>query len=142
MIRRPPRSTLFPYTTLFRSRRAPATTSPRAGERSKRAPLRVGQILGLGVLELGEDRLPLGRETPGGVLACERQDVESEAALEAAGAHPVPVGDGGRERKRHREGQGPRRAEDPGDQPDLDPPEGRIPDDRRETAPRPVVRLR
>src|SRR3712207_7196790 len=26
MIRRPPRSTLFPYTTLFRSRQGPATT--------------------------------------------------------------------------------------------------------------------
>src|SRR5256885_5330421 len=29
MIRRPPRSTLFPYTTLFRSRRLAATTQPR-----------------------------------------------------------------------------------------------------------------
>src|SRR3712207_7514897 len=28
MIRRPPRSTLFPYTTLFRSARAPATAAP------------------------------------------------------------------------------------------------------------------
>src|SRR6266536_2731271 len=28
MIRRPPRSTLFPYTTLFRSRRAPADHEP------------------------------------------------------------------------------------------------------------------
>src|SRR5256885_8884346 len=28
MIRRPPRSTLFPYTTLFRSRRARGTLSP------------------------------------------------------------------------------------------------------------------
>src|SRR6266571_7217589 len=28
MIRRPPRSTLFPYTTLFRSRRADACTCP------------------------------------------------------------------------------------------------------------------
>src|SRR5256885_8560832 len=27
MIRRPPRSTLFPYTTLFRSRSAPASTA-------------------------------------------------------------------------------------------------------------------
>src|SRR2546428_8249463 len=37
MIRRPPRSTLFPYTTLFRSRRARPTESwavpsPRAGD--------------------------------------------------------------------------------------------------------------
>src|SRR2546430_12604106 len=29
MIRRPPRSTLFPYTTLFRSRRGPARALPR-----------------------------------------------------------------------------------------------------------------
>src|SRR5256885_9347304 len=28
MIRRPPRSTLFPYTTLFRSSRAPPRTAP------------------------------------------------------------------------------------------------------------------
>src|SRR3712207_6916311 len=28
MIRRPPRSTLFPYTTLFRSRRSPGRTGP------------------------------------------------------------------------------------------------------------------
>src|SRR6266508_635261 len=31
MIRRPPRSTLFPYTTLFRSRRAPGRCSPTSG---------------------------------------------------------------------------------------------------------------
>src|SRR2546422_7180013 len=30
MIRRPPRSTLFPYTTLFRSRRPPASPSTQA----------------------------------------------------------------------------------------------------------------
>src|SRR3989337_4013617 len=34
MIRRPPRSTLFPYTTLFRSQRAPLLVPPdRAGSR-------------------------------------------------------------------------------------------------------------
>src|SRR5687767_15285287 len=33
MIRRPPRSTLFPYTTLFRSRRPPSPTTPRHGLR-------------------------------------------------------------------------------------------------------------
>src|SRR5260370_23196898 len=31
MIRRPPRSTLFPYTTLFRSRRCPDGRSPTKG---------------------------------------------------------------------------------------------------------------
>src|ERR1039457_7394568 len=42
MIRRPPRSTLFPYTTLFRSRlQRPA---PRPGRRSPPPPPRTGQI--------------------------------------------------------------------------------------------------
>src|SRR3712207_9436419 len=36
MIRRPPRSTLFPYTTLFRSRRAEADDR---GDRGERRPL-------------------------------------------------------------------------------------------------------
>src|SRR6266516_8172123 len=43
MIRRPPRSTLFPYTTLFRSRtaRAGASTGPRPAPRGAwRAPAR------------------------------------------------------------------------------------------------------
>src|SRR2546422_2962353 len=39
MIRRPPRSTLFPYTTLFRSRRnrraAPGPARPRGGDRHR-----------------------------------------------------------------------------------------------------------
>src|SRR5690348_17779507 len=39
MLRRPPRSTLFPYTTLFRSRGAAAAAARRAG----RAPLRGGR---------------------------------------------------------------------------------------------------
>src|SRR5258708_14990761 len=41
MIRRPPRSTLFPYTTLFRSKRSPrdslARPDPRAADRTSRA---------------------------------------------------------------------------------------------------------
>src|SRR3989441_4106769 len=36
MIRRPPRSTLFPYTTLFRSRRAPFGALARAGGEAPR----------------------------------------------------------------------------------------------------------
>src|SRR5690349_22403583 len=42
MIRRPPRSTLFPYTTLFRSNAPPARQSDRAGceaPRKKRRPV-------------------------------------------------------------------------------------------------------
>src|SRR5438874_9079330 len=39
MIRRPPRSTLFPYTTLFRSRRrGPASARTRRGGRARRRP--------------------------------------------------------------------------------------------------------
>src|SRR5258707_3520910 len=39
MIRRPPRSTLFPYTTLFRSARSvPASSQVQAGTRDPRAP--------------------------------------------------------------------------------------------------------
>src|SRR5260221_14526225 len=37
MIRRPPRSTLFPYTTLFRSRTCGAAEGPTRGERSLHA---------------------------------------------------------------------------------------------------------
>src|SRR6266540_5935067 len=37
MIRRPPRSTLFPYTTLFRPRRAPAPASGRKPRRTRRS---------------------------------------------------------------------------------------------------------
>src|SRR2546429_6054306 len=40
MIRRPPRSTLFPYTTLFRSRTAPARAAPPASSGSRRSPRR------------------------------------------------------------------------------------------------------
>src|SRR3712207_7540755 len=36
MIRRPPRSTLFPYTTLFRSRRPSRRTARRGGDRADR----------------------------------------------------------------------------------------------------------
>src|SRR3989442_5921481 len=36
MIRRPPRSTLFPYTTLFRSRRGPADPDRRRPPRARR----------------------------------------------------------------------------------------------------------
>src|SRR3712207_7812983 len=37
MIRRPPRSTLFPYTTLFRSSISESSMQPRCSPRSKRA---------------------------------------------------------------------------------------------------------
>src|SRR3712207_7057676 len=63
MIRRPPRSTLFPYTTLFRSRRpnravhaprpAPAAVpAPHAVGRGRAAPGRPGETAG----DVGRDR--------------------------------------------------------------------------------------
>src|SRR3712207_8498168 len=40
MIRRPPRSTLFPYTTLFRSARHGTPRRPEGGRRSRTRPAR------------------------------------------------------------------------------------------------------
>src|SRR3712207_8180269 len=51
MIRRPPRSTLFPYTTLFRSRHVRPRPPRRVGARA-RARRRAGR----GVLRRGRDR--------------------------------------------------------------------------------------
>src|SRR2546421_8634858 len=45
MIRRPPRSTLFPYTTLFRSRRALDRRDPRGGRHARPAPDSPGRPL-------------------------------------------------------------------------------------------------
>src|SRR3712207_8653515 len=56
MIRRPPRSTLFPYTTLFRSRRELRGPPGREPRRYRRQ--RVGQV------DAAED--PLGRDVPDG----------------------------------------------------------------------------
>src|SRR5258708_22312771 len=65
MIRRPPRSTLFPYTTLFRSR-LPAPEGP----------LRSGRQRGHGALRPGEIRGRLGAQG----LADARADRQIEAA--------------------------------------------------------------
>src|SRR2546430_7326522 len=53
MIRRPPRSTLFPYTTLFRSHRPPAcrrttVTGPPTARRRRAAPQPLGATWGPG----------------------------------------------------------------------------------------------
>src|SRR3712207_7461376 len=58
MIRRPPRSTLFPYTTLFRSRRRGLVAAPprrlRRGPRGLALPpLVLGRRLRLGALRVG-----------------------------------------------------------------------------------------
>src|SRR3712207_7008203 len=48
MIRRPPRSTLFPYTTLFRSRRRPRGRAARAAHAARRGVGHPGGGRGLG----------------------------------------------------------------------------------------------
>src|SRR3712207_9501011 len=59
MIRRPPRSTLFPYTTLFRSRRV-AAAGPRAVDRPRARAVVVGRP------PPGRERAP-GSPLPGAV---------------------------------------------------------------------------
>src|SRR3989449_11584273 len=75
MIRRPPRSTLFPYTTLFRSRRAvrpirgePVHDAPRATG-GRRLPVRregIEEVLEEGLL----DGVPAGEARAIGRAAC------------------------------------------------------------------------
>src|SRR2546429_6498956 len=66
MIRRPPRSTLFPYTTLFRSHREPASATPQRTELHE---------------PRGDSRLLLEARNPlpdhGGVRASSRRDRKS-----------------------------------------------------------------
>src|SRR5258707_9109522 len=53
MIRRPPRSTLFPYTTLFRSRRGPARASRGRAGRAHQHVLSAGPDPGARLAALG-----------------------------------------------------------------------------------------
>src|SRR3712207_8779933 len=73
MIRRPPRSTLFPYTTLFRSHHgergetAVAPAHQRLGDQTERRPQRgagpeVGDDVGVGRVELTGDRADRSEE--------------------------------------------------------------------------------
>src|SRR5438477_3083859 len=61
MIRRPPRSTLFPYTTLFRSDELPAALDAVAGDEDPRVAVLEPGGDGLGA-EPGEDRREDGAE--------------------------------------------------------------------------------
>src|SRR2546430_16928218 len=76
MIRRPPRSTLFPYTTLFRSLRG---ADFRLGERAGGEPARGGaQARGA---HLSTDRGTRGRPGPGGGETAVRAAEDSDHAL-------------------------------------------------------------
>src|SRR2546426_2134800 len=61
MIRRPPRSTLFPYTTLFRSR-APRSDRGRRGRRSAGPRGAAAGRSRLGLDGIGERRVPVRRD--------------------------------------------------------------------------------
>src|SRR3712207_4477619 len=91
MVRRPPRSTLFPYTTLFRS-----DGERREGDREARALRERGE----GGLE-EEDRGEVGAREQGGERAVDERPVDDDVDVVEAVAQD---GDAYRERK-----QGPRR---------------------------------
>src|SRR3712207_6975623 len=65
MIRRPPRSTLFPYTTLFRSSATstPATTRRRRWRGRAASGRRCSRTPDAGQTEAGAGRLPRGRRS-------------------------------------------------------------------------------
>src|SRR6266446_4313489 len=98
MIRRPPRSTLFPYTTLFRSAPACSPTRTRLGARRRcarsasrrgdrcRPPAQRRQQPAVDGDETEED------ESHAGKLACARALAEEETA-EHQGAHRDEEGD-------------------------------------------------
>src|SRR5688572_31859149 len=58
MLRRPPRSTLFPYTTLFRSTNAP--------EALKMTPGEWVEVVDRAIRLVGEDHIALGSDFDGG----------------------------------------------------------------------------
>src|SRR3712207_7717241 len=67
MIRRPPRSTLFPYTTLFRSPSAPSSVprQPRAAKSSRPATSRGDRLCPTPAILRGRDgRHPVGATGP------------------------------------------------------------------------------
>src|SRR6267378_8677216 len=84
MIRRPPRSTLFPYTTLFRSRQGP-TAAPPPPPNSARAPL--PRPRGAGQSPLAPSPLPPPPDPKdGGDGGHRARDSKESEAREEAGA--------------------------------------------------------
>src|SRR3712207_8701318 len=64
MIRRPPRSTLFPYTTLFRSLRRPRPDRPRTlADGLQRGERDLRRAVGAGVDPVGGRALPAARRS-------------------------------------------------------------------------------
>src|SRR2546427_9606776 len=74
MIRRPPRSTLFPYTTLFRSPRRPAARRDRPGEGDDRSVRRSGAGPAAAVRVERRGRGRGGSGSPGGACGGRRSE--------------------------------------------------------------------
>src|SRR2546430_6304943 len=65
MIRRPPRSTLFPYTTLFRSEQTPSPTTPTTVAPTTTAPATATASAGLRYVAIGaSDSVGVGASDP------------------------------------------------------------------------------
>src|SRR2546430_6912464 len=73
MIRRPPRSTLFPYTTLFRSRRERLEALGRLPLRRRDAPAATE-----GILPVADDRVPHVREMHADLVSARSEEHTSE----------------------------------------------------------------
>src|SRR3712207_170198 len=88
MIRRPPRSTLFPYTTLFRSRLTIFDTTLRDGEQSPGISLDAGEKL-----EIAEQLARLGVDViEAGFPVASEGDFEAVKAIAASVHGPVICG--------------------------------------------------
>src|SRR2546427_5298243 len=74
MIRRPPRSTLFPYTTLFRSRRTPPRGSARRGGAGAAARW------GHGLVRVGGGAPPARRRAPDEHAARDRESTRLKSS--------------------------------------------------------------
>src|ERR1035441_174977 len=73
MIRRPPRSTLFPYTTLFRSKLQPNQDLRRRRRRNRQLPMHRKEHLA--------DLSLVLRRSPAGALACSRVASDARSPL-------------------------------------------------------------
>src|SRR3712207_7610530 len=79
MIRRPPRSTLFPYTTLFRSRRGAAAPEALRGGGRRRRARRLRQARARPLREGGDRHLP-GRDVHAAPLLRRRERSEEHTS--------------------------------------------------------------
>src|SRR2546427_8427846 len=80
MIRRPPRSTLFPYTTLFRSREGAPVRTPLRGLRAA-APVGPGSVPDPGAHRARQHRLVGGRPRHGARSEEHTSELQSQSNL-------------------------------------------------------------